>query len=263
MNMKSAFKNLISKEILHLRWVIVAGLLLNAALSALLVITYRYMGKIVGELPPEMLEMLSKYRLARELTALFSNYPYYVWSQWNAKNLTQLLAVISIVISSIQFASENSKKTIGFYLTRPIRRAEGFTAKLSAGAAIIFAIFGGGAAVMWLASRIAGYDADWGRFFAASFISIVWGLVFYSATSIISVLFSDPIPAAAVSGACALLLFAPGMFEKTRSLSVFYHMSAVEYYVLGKPPFLSTLAAVALCSVLFAAGLKIFEKKDF
>ncbi len=203
--------NLVRKELYQMRWIMIIGLLFCTGLAVILAITFNYLEQIVEEIPVEIMELFTNYEVARELLAIFGNYSLYVWSQWNAKNLYQVGALFAIIIAAIQFAGEVSRRTIGFYLTRPISRWQGFLAKAAAGSLILLIIFGGGTIIIWAASIIIGQSADWGRLFAALVVSLVWLNVYYLVGCIISTLSREPITAGVIIGLVGIGLSLPGL----------------------------------------------------
>ena len=256
-------KNLISKEMRHLRWFMIIGLILNAGLAVLTVTTFHYFGQITRELPGELLEVLVEYEIARELLLIFGDYSLYIWSQWNAKNLFQLASLSAIIIASLQFAGEINKNTMGFYLTRPVTRKDGYLGKTIAGLILLLLVFGGGTIFFLIASLFMGYEAEWGRLLAALLISLVWIAVFYLLACIISTLNKEPVFAGVMTAVSGLILSLPGLFEVSRPFSVFYQMRAVDYFVAGQPAALSVGSGLVFVGLLFLVGLRVFEKKDF
>lgn len=256
-------RNLMLKELRHLLWVIVTGLLLSIGVALMTVITFYYMAQVVEELPVEVMELLLTYEITRELISIFGDYSLYIWSQWHAKNLYQLGSLLVIIIAAIQFAGEVNNRTIGFYLTRPINRRDGYLGKTLTGLLIMVIVFGGGTAAFWLISVIAGYTAEWSRIFIALAVSLTWLAVYYLLASLISVSNREPVMAGVMIGISGVLLSLPGMFALTRQYSIFYQMRAMDYF-LGNESLLMPLSlGVALIILLMMAGLHLFAKKDF
>jgi len=197
------------------------------------------------------------------LLSLFGDFPLYIWSQWHAKNLFQLAALFAIIFAASQFAGEVSKKTMGFYLTRPVTRQLGYLAKITAGLLALVFIFSTGTAAFWLVSRIMGYTAAWGKFFAALTVSLMWIAVYYQLACIISVFNKEPIMAGVLAGVTGVLLSLPGLFAASRQFSIFYQIRAVEYYILGNSLFPPLLIGLLLNIFLLFAGMDLFTKKDF
>ncbi len=256
-------KNLVIKEIRHLKWFIVIGLVLNAGLAVLTVTTFHYFGQITRDLPGELLDILVEYEIARELLLIFGDYSLYIWSQWNAKNLFQLASLFAIIIAALQFAGEVNKNTMGFYLTRPVTRKEGYLGKAAAGLLLILLVFGGSTLFFWITSLFMGFEADWGRLLAALMISLVWIAVFYLLAGIVSMLNKEPVFAGVMAAAIGVVLSVPGLFEVSRAYSIFYQMRAVDYFISGQSAALPLIFGLVLNGLLLLLGTLIFERKDF
>ncbi|MEW6621972.1 MAG: ABC transporter permease subunit [Bacillota bacterium] len=257
------FRNLLAKELRQLRWIAIIGLLLSAGLAVVMVAAFRYVTQIVDELPPELFEILARYDAAREFMTIFGNYSLYVWSQWNAKNLYQFGSMMVIIIAAVQFAGEVSKKTMGFYLTRPITRNQGFLAKCAAAALLLLVVVCGGIFFIWLISHFLGYSVEWGRLVVATVVTFTWLMVFYLLSAIISILSREPVPAGVIAGISGMALSLPGLFAPIRQFSIFYQMRAIEYFIGGQPPLLSLAASLVIIGLLFFIGMHLFRKRDF
>ncbi len=256
-------RNIIRKEFSHLQWVIVTGILFSVGTAVLLVFTHHYMQQFIDELPAELIDMLMKSEMTHELLAWFGDYSVYVWSQWHAKNWLQLAALFSIIIASIQFAGEVSNKTIGFFLSRPISRFQGYAGKVISALLILLFILVSGSAAIWLFSAILGYTTEWIRLFSALVISLIWIIPFYILGTIISMFNKEAILGGVIIGLTGAVLSIPGLFAYTRQFSIFYHMRATDYFLYNQSPWPSVLAGLILSIALLYVGSVVFGKKDF
>jgi len=255
--------NLIRKELFQMRWILLVGLIFGLALAVVIVVTFHYIEQVVAEIPPELMELLAQYEVTRELLFIFGDYTDYVWSQWNAKNLYQAGAVLAIVMAASQFAGEVSRRTIGFYLSRPVTRREGYIAKVAAGIILLLLIFGGATILIWAGSTVIGLTADWGRIWGSFLISLVWLSAYYLAGCIISTLNREAITAGVIIGVAGIILSLPGLFVVTREFSLFYQMRAVDYFIYQQSPIPSLLYGVLVSGLLLGIGLKVFSDRDF
>jgi len=260
---RMVFRALVRKELLQMRWIIIVGLLFSASLAVIAVATFHYLAGVFEEIPADLLEVLSVYEVARELLVIFGDYTVYIWSQWHAKNLYQVGALIAIIMAASQFAGEVSRRTIGFYLTRPVTRRLGFLAKVIAGSLAMLIMFGGGTVLIWAASAIMGNNADWGRLFIALLLSLIWLNAYYLFGCTVSVFNREPITAGVLIGLAGIVLSLPGLFAVSRQFSIFYQMRAVEYFIQGLSIWPSFFAGLALNCLLLFVGLTVFGRKDF
>ena len=255
--------NLVRKELLQMRWILIVGLIFGLVLAVIIVVTFHYMEQVVAEIPSELMELIAQHEVTRQLLFIFGDYTSYVWSQWNAKNLYQAGAILVIVMAATQFAGEVSRRTISFYLSRPVSRKEGFIAKISAGMITLLLVLGGATLLTWLASSIIGLTADWGRLWGAFLISLVWLGVFYLLASIISILNSEPIAAGVMIGVIGIVLSLPGLFAVTRDYSLFYQMRAVDFFIYQQSLVPYLLYGILISGVLLVIGIKVFSNRDF
>ncbi len=255
--------NIIRKELHQLRWLIIVGLLIGIGLAVIMGSTFYYLDQIIEEIPSELLEVLSQYEVTRELLFIFGDYSSYVWSQWNAKNLYQFGALFVIFIASFQFAGEVSRHSIGYYLTRPISRKEGYLAKIASGLIMLVIIFSGSTIFIWAASSMMGQTADWGRLFAAMLISLIWLISYYLLAAIISTLNREPVTAGIMIALAGIILSLPGLFALSRQYSIFYQMRAADYFIYGQPAYVPILFGLLINAILLVIGLRIFSARDF
>jgi len=256
-------RNLIRKELLQMRWILIVGLIFGLALAVIIVVTFHYMEQVVAEIPPDLMELFAQYEVTRELLFIFGDYSDYVWSQWNAKNLYQAGALLAIIMAASQFAGEVSRRTIGFYLSRPVTRREGFLAKVTAGMIMLLLVFGGAMILIWAASSIIGLGAQWGRLWGAFLISLVWLGAYYLVGCIISILNREPIAAGVMIGLAGIVLSLPGLSVVTREFSLFYQMRAVDFFIYQQPVLPSLIYGMLVGGVLLGIGMKIFNERDF
>jgi ABC-type transport system involved in multi-copper enzyme maturation permease subunit len=257
------FGNLIKKEIRHLRAIIITESVLYAAIAITIVATFHFIGEVIGKLPEEFFEILAKFNIARDIMALFEDYSIYIWSQWNGKNLFQIAAVFVVIMAAVQFAGEVGKKTIGFYLSRPITRIQGYMAKITTGVLINFLVAFTGTLILVLASLIAGYQANWVKIAGAFILTVIWTTFYYLFACIISIRSSEIIAAGLLSALAGIILSVPGLFAASRQFSLFYQIRATYYFTTGDAFLQSLVAGLVLCCFAVLAGRKIFDKRDY
>ncbi len=256
-------KNLIYKELFQLRWILLIGLLFNVGTAVIIVATFHYLSGLVTEIPGDIVEMLAQYDITRDLLLIFEDYTVYVWSQWHAKNLFQIGALIVIITTSTQFAGEASKGTISFYLTRPVNRILGFSAKAAAGFILVAIMVISGIAVTWIISLTVGLEAAWGYLFSATLLSFSWLFVYYLLGCVVSILNREPIMAGVVTGLVGIALSIPGFFASTRYLSLFYQMRATDYIILNGSFWPNLGVSLVVNVLIFIIAYRVFRIKDF
>jgi ABC-type transport system involved in multi-copper enzyme maturation permease subunit len=250
---------LIRRELRSLRWVLSAGLILTLLLAGIAAGTYPYLNRVLGSLPEEVLESLAGLEIARDLLAMTSDYSYYLWTQWNAKNLVQTGSLFALLLAVLQFSAEASRGTMGFLLTRPVSRRQVFTAKLITGAVVLLLLSAGGSLILLLASLVAGNPVDGGlTLVISSLISWVWLVLFYLICTGICLTGHDPVRSGALSAAAGLILSLPVHIAPVRFLSIFWHMRAAGWYLEGDAPIISLCAAVLFISLTALISFRRF-----
>jgi len=255
---------LIRRELRSLRWILAAGLILTLLLAGIAAGTYPYLNRVLGSLPGEVLEALAGLEIARDLLAMTSDYSYYLWTQWNAKNLIQIGSLFALLLAVLQFSAEASRGTMGFLLTRPVSRRQVFTAKLITGALVLFLLSAGGSLLLLLASLAAGNPVDGGvKLVLASLISWVWLIVFYLISTNVGLIGKDPVRSAALAAAAGLILSLPVHIGPVRFLSIFWHMRAAGWYLEGTIPIVSLAAAILLIVLSALSAFRQFARNDY
>lgn len=258
-----AVKELVRKEFRHLRWIIITGVLVNCTTALLIVGAYYFLKKFVGQIPAETLLMLQEIDIIHSVLSIFSDYSHYIWSQWNAKNLFQVAAFLVIIIAATQYAGEAGKKTMTFLLSRPVNRRQVLTAKCLAVFLALLLFFTTGTVVLLISSRLFGYRLLNSMIVTAGFLTLLWVYVYYLVGSIVSLFFSEPLPAGVAIGLTGLLLSVPGLFGGLRPYSIFYQMKATGYFLFAESPFGSIIAALVLTGILYFAALRVFQTRDY
>ena len=257
------FKTLIFKELNQMRWIMVIGLLFGVSLAVIVTVTFSYLADIVAEIPSELLDLLAQYEITREMLFIFKDYSVYLWSQWHAKNLYQAGALLGIIMAASQFAGEVSRRTMGFYLTRPISRRQGYLGKVAAGTLLLLIFSLAGLAATWIASVVIGLSADWPKLISALLLTLIWINSYYLLGCAVSVLNREPVTAGVITGLAGVLLSLPGLYAPIRHLSIFYQMRALDYFLLGEPIWTSLLAGLFVNGLLLLIGLRLFVGRDF
>lgn len=254
------FKNLLWNEISQCKWLIWIGLTLIILNVFLVVFSY---GLVGGVIKGVKLDIQDNFKLNCMTPDVPDEFTYYIWSQWNAKSLSQLGVIFVIFLATTQFVGENSRKNISFLLSRPVGRKLVFLSKSSAGVLVILFLFGVGAGFLWIFSELFHYQAAWSRILLSGMLSIVWLILFYLLGCLLSILTSIPLTAGLAIIGVGFVLSIPGWFEALREFSIFYQMRAITYFLKGAFPLVKTLIAVFLGGGLYYIAQNSFVKRDY
>ncbi|RJX27116.1 MAG: hypothetical protein C4554_04845 [Dethiobacter sp.] len=198
-----------------------------------------------------------------ELSFIWSNYSNYAWSQWTAKNLTQLATLSAIVLGMGSLAGESAYGTALFLLSKPLSRRQIYATKTAAGFVMLAGLVFGSTVIFILVSALKGFTLAQGVFLLSSVITFGGAVVIYLGTAIFSVLIAEPVRAGVAAALFWMLASVPGFFKGTAAYSVFFQMKAVKYWFLGENPFIPLLIFLITGWILFEIGVYLWSRRDF
>ncbi len=251
-------KTLLRKELREARWKLVVGTGILAVMALLLPLAYEFIKDLIATVPSEQMDM---YRHLMPINIL-DNYSIYIWSQWNAKNLTQLGTILAILVGMNLIAGEVNDKTASFLLSRPIARRTVFFTKALAGALILVLAVAISSIVLLVAVHLSPHSLEAGRLMVTTLITLLGLLVIYALTMFYSSLIDEPVKAGAIALVSVLAISVLGFFTQTRKLSLFTHMYGTQYFIGGTFPLLPVVIMSVAIVLLLGAGLYIFENKE-
>jgi ABC-2 type transport system permease protein len=249
---------LLRKELREARWKLVVGSGVLVATAVMIPLIYEMIKDLINLIPGGDME---KYQSLMPVN-IFSNFSLYIWSQWNAKNLTQLGTIIAILVGMNLIAGEISNQTVSFLLTRPIARRTVFFTKALAGALIIMLSVAVSTFALIAIVQFTPHSLEAGSLIVATFITTAGLIVIFALTLFFSTIIDEPVKAAGLTVVVVILLSVLGMFRQTRTLSLFNHMHATQYFIGGVFPLWPLVVMALAVIVLLGAGAYIFEKKE-
>jgi len=251
---------LLRKELREARWKIVLGTAILTATAVFIPLAFNYIKDLISALPQEQLE---KYGGMMTLN-IFNDFSLYLWSQWNAKNLTQIGTILAVLVGMNLIAGEISGQTAGFLLTRPVSRRSVFLTKALAGMLIIiFMVWFATIIMVAVVNYFTPYTIDAGRLFLTTVLTTLGLLVLFSLTLLFSTLIDEPVKAGGATVLIILLMVLFGWFGPLRFLNLFNYMSGARYFLGGIFPVVQAAILCGAILVLSVAGLSVFEKKEF
>ncbi|MDI6822646.1 MAG: ABC transporter permease subunit [Actinomycetota bacterium] len=148
------------KELRESRWRFIIGLIVFVLFAASLPLLYEWLFK---EFLKETLKTvpfpLPKEALA-QIELMEKQYDFYIWSQWFGKNLYQFGTILAILMGMGLFASEASKQTMEFLLSKPISRNRVALVKFLVGALEIAIIVAVSSFSIYPAAKFTGHDVE-------------------------------------------------------------------------------------------------------
>lgn len=249
---------LFRKELREHRWALIVGTLLLTAMGMVSAWSFKMIsmfGDIDKFLGPE---------LAREFERMLGDYTYYLWSQWQPKNLLQIGTILALILASSPVAGEINRGSIKYLTSLPMRKTRILLGKALAGMLIL-------SVSIWISttiSLITGYLVEpsllWGKLLAATALTNVGLLAIYSIGLMFSALSNDAVKAGALAAGVLFIWSGAGLHSLTRVISPFWHMKGIYWFVGAESfPWLSVVILVGLTLAALLAANKIFTKREF
>ncbi|NLC51372.1 MAG: ABC transporter permease subunit [Firmicutes bacterium] len=247
---------LFKKELRENRWKFWICFIVLGLTAAAIALLYDFINNLLRSID------LSPFIAPSEIDFYFSSYDRYLWSQWTAKNLTQLSTLTAIILAAGAIAGEVTNRTVSFLLSRPLTRLSIYATKSAAGTFYLFCCVIGSTAILILISLLKGFTFDVGGMFVASLLTFSGAVVIYLGSLIFSLLAADPVKAGLFAALFWLAASLPGYFYRTYQLSIFYQMKAVSYWLHGQSPPLPLLVMAAAGALFFSIGAYLWNRYE-
>lgn len=210
-----------------------------------------------------IMDDLSRFVDPGEMAFMLESYDNFVWSQWAAKNLTQISIISAIVLGMGTFAGEVVRRTAPFLVSKPLSRRSIYATKAASGIFLLFLCMFGSTLVLLLASIAKGFTLDVGMLIVASTITFAGAVVIYLGTTIFSILIADPVKAGLTSALFWFIVSVPGFFRAVARFSFFRQMAAVDYWIFGRSPFIPIIIFILAAVVFFEIGVFLWRRCEF
>ena len=250
---------LLRKELREARWKLVLGTAILASIAVFIPLSFNFIKELIFSIPQEQLERYGGMMPVN----IFNDFTLYLWSQWNAKNLTQIGTILAVLVGMNLIAGETSGQTAGFLLARPVSRRNVFLTKALAGMLSIIFMVWLSTIIMVITVHFTAYTVDAGRLLTTTVLTTLGLLLLFCLTMLFSTLIDEPVKAGGATGFVVLLMVFFGWIEPLRWLNLFNYMHGARYFIGGIFPVVPAAIMCAAALVLLAAGLKLFEKKEF
>jgi len=248
-------RTLYGKELRALRWVWIVGLIILVAIGAVLGPVHDFLVQLLGEasIPPQYSGLLQR--------TVFQ-FESYLWLNWYAKNLLQLVVILAVLIAAGALAGEAGRGTLEFLLARPVSRSQVVWAKAAAGLTVLWSITVVSTVTTVLGGIAAGYPLQWGRFLLGVPNTLTALVVIYGIVLVFSALTADLIRAGVVGALALLPLSIAGWFQRSAWLSPFHYMRAIGVFAGRGLPYLAlTVMLLVGLGLIWLAG-RLFGGRD-
>ncbi len=202
---------MIVKELIEARWKTIIGGVVAVVAAAALASTYQLIKNLLaGQVTGDAAQQIPA-QLQGTIQQLTGSYDGYIWSQWFSKNGPEILAILAAVLGASLIASEVSKGTIFFLLSKPVSRDRVLLTKYLVSALILLGVLLLSSVAILIAAAIVGHPQQVGGVLISTIL--LWlGMLFVLGLALLfSVLFHDVLRPLIFSLLLTLLLSIPGL----------------------------------------------------
>ena len=253
---------MIAKELIEVRGKVIIAGVLTVAFALLIAFSYDLLRNALGPAIQDMPAILRS-----QIDAVMGNFNTYVFFQWFAKNGQMILGGLAGFLGGGLIASEVSKGTIFFLLSKHISRSRVFLLKYGVAAGLQLGICLLSAFCLLLAGALAGHPQD--IFGLAASALLIWlGTLFVlGVAALFSVLFDDLLKSVGLALLVAVVVGIPGLVatllpEWANWSLPNYWFSLAAFQGTGFPA--KELAVCLVAAVVpVAIALSIFKRKAY
>jgi len=256
---------MVVKEFIEACWKAIIGSVVAVLGAAALASTYNLIkntlasqgtGNASQQIPPQ---------LQGTIQQLIGSYDAYLWSQWFSKNGLEILALLAAVLGASLIASEASKGTIFFLLSKPVSRDRVLLTKYLVSALILLGVMVLSSVAMLIAAASVGYPQNVGGMLISTVLLWLGELFVLGLALLFSVLFRDVLRPLIFSLLLTLLLSIPGFIPNTTlndwSLTSYWtNFAAYQGTMFPLKAFLICLIAAI---VPLALAIPLFRKQAY
>lgn len=251
-------KGLLIKEANEHKWKLVLGFLYLSLMAVILPFSFEYLKNILPSIEQSIPAPLQK-----DMNLYMSTFETYLWSQWTGKNLSQIIIAIALILGSSTMASEASKGTISFLLTKPITKLSIFLTKAFLANSYLFILVFLPTTIMYIASIFSTKGEVGILVFLSVIPAFLAGVVAYFIGLYFSITSDDAIKAFAYGAGLVIVNSLFSLFEITEKFSLSYLYKGSEDFLRGNFPYLNTVILLVTAIFLCVLCYKRFIKKQY
>ncbi len=205
---------------------------------------------------------LSPYPGFDSIELLVGSYDNFIWSQWVAKNLTQLSTLAALILGMSVLSSEIAYGTVLFLTGKPLSSREIYTTKAAAGVFLLALVVFLPTLLLIFISGVKGYALDIGTIVLAVSITFTGACVIYLVTIIFSLLVPQPVKALVAAAVFWLAASIPGYFVGTAQYSIFYQMKGISYWLYTGDPVVPLGFFLVLNGLIYELGVWLWTTRE-
>jgi len=251
---------MVVKELIEARWKLIAGAVVITLVSAVLAGFYDVLKQSLSG--SSSLQQLPQ-TLHNQVQQLLGSFGVYAWSQWFSKTGPELLAVLAAILGASLIASEVSKGTIFFLLSKPISRERVLLVKYAVSALILLGIMVLSSAALLVTAAILGYPQN--VYGVAVSTLLLWlGMLFVLGLALLfSVLFKDVLRSLVGALVIPLVLSIPGYLHGWGAWNLTGYWADFPTYLGQSFPIKALIICLIAALVPLVAAIPLFRKQAY
>lgn len=254
-------KTLLRKELREMRWKLVVGLLILLVTA----VSYPFMHEwLIGYLSvsvPDDLQL--PFGLSLEGIKAMNDFTFAVYSNWNAKNLQQIGAILAILLGMGLLAAEYEHDTMSFLLTNGLSRPAVFWTKVAAGLLGLVLLVGVPTLAIFPATALAGLQMQHYRIIGATVVGFAGLTMIFALSVLFSAIIRDALKAGLVTGCFAIGLGLLGVVPGLGKYLPFRQMMALPYFLgITNFPWLTVTSFAAISGLLLVLAYRTYARND-
>lgn len=256
---------MIAKEFIEARWKAIIGSVVAVLATIIMASTYNLIkNALVVQLTGSASQQIPS-QMKGTLHQLANSYDAYIWSQWFSKNGPEILAILAAVLGASLIASEVTKGTIFFLLSKPVSRDRVLLTKYLVSTLILLGVMVLSGIAILVAAAIVGHPQNVGGVLISTVL--LWlGILFVLGLALLfSVLFHDVLRPLIFSLLLTLLLSIPGFIPNAtlNDWSLTFYWSDFAAYQGTMFPLKALLICLIAALVPVALAIPLFRKQAY
>jgi ABC-2 type transport system permease protein len=257
---------MVVKECIEARWKAIIGSVVAFVGAVVLAATYDLIkNSVVNSLTTGNAAKQIPSQLQGQIQQILGSYEAYVWSQWFSKNGPEILAILAAVLGASLIASEVSKGTIFFLLSKPVSRDRVLLTKYGVNALILLGIMVLSGLGLLAAAALVGHAQNVGGVLISTLL--LWlGMLFVLGLALLfSVVFHDVLRPLIFALLITLLLSIPGLIPNAavNSWNLTLYWSNLAAYQGTAFPVKALIICLIAAVVPVALAIPLFRKQAY
>jgi ABC-type transport system involved in multi-copper enzyme maturation permease subunit len=247
------------KEMMEARWKIIIGAVVALVAAAAFASTYEL---IVGVLTSSALKQAGA--IQSQIDALIrGGYDAYIWSQWYSKTAPQILAILAAIMGAGLVASEVSKGTIFFLLSKPVSRTRVLLIKYGVNALALLGVALLGSVAILVAAAVRGQTVHWAGVIVSSLL--LWlGMLFpLGLATLCSILYKDIWLPLVIAILVLVVLSLPGLVPGWGAWNLTGYWADYSPYLGNSFPLKGLIILLVAAVLPMAVAIPLFRKQQY